>query len=74
MRAGERFTGECDGATFEIWGVLSGSALCTVKLADVTLEAVDWALLPAALGRYEVEATSDATLLRVYTPDMEQAA
>lgn len=74
MRAGERFTGECDGTTFEIWGALSGSATVRSEASDVALKAVDWVLLPAALGPYEVDATSEATLLRVYTPDMAKAA
>lgn len=72
LRAGQRFEGMCDGSTFEIWGVLTGSMSVTGDFASVPLEAVDWVLLPAALGRFSVEATEeddDTVLLRVYTPE-----
>ena len=48
--------------------MLSGSA--TVRWAGdpVTVDAVGWVLLPAALGEFHVEANAESTLLRVVTP------
>ncbi len=54
--------GCCDGTTLEIWGVLAGRA----AIGAVTLDAVRFALLPAALGDYEVVAHEETTLLRTY--------
>jgi mannose-6-phosphate isomerase len=61
--------GCCDGTTFEIWGVLEGSA--RVVWGDTALEVqeVGWVLLPAALGDFTVEAQPGTTLLRVITPE-----
>ncbi len=62
MAAGSTFDGHCDGRSLEIWGVLSGS----VMVNDVALTAVQFTLLPAAMGTYTVSAQADATLLRTY--------
>jgi len=59
---GVQFGGTCQGATLEIWGVLDGAA--TVN--DVTLDAVRFCLLPAALGDYTVTARAPSVLLRTY--------
>ncbi len=70
--AGAAYAGECDGATFEIWGVLKGSASIAGAWGAVTLQAVDWALLPAALGAFTVTASAATTALRVFTPAFER--
>ncbi|MER2600310.1 MAG: type I phosphomannose isomerase catalytic subunit [Caldilineales bacterium] len=62
LPAGEQWQGECNGDTLEIWGVLSGE----VNVNRQTLAAVQFCLLPAALGLYTITATSAATLLRTY--------
>jgi mannose-6-phosphate isomerase len=62
MAAGSTFNGRCDGSTLEIWGVIEGS----VAINGVGLTAVQFSLLPAALGPFKVEAASPATLLRSY--------
>ena len=63
MDEGASFSGECDGRTLEIWGVLEGEAV----LNDVKLTAIQFSLLPAALGAYTVTANgAEATLLRTY--------
>lgn len=62
MAAGATFSGNCDGRSLEIWGVLSGS----VTVNDVALTAVQFTLLPAALGAYTITTQADATLLRTY--------
>jgi mannose-6-phosphate isomerase len=62
LKAGAQFDGACDGSTLEIWGVIDGEAV----VAGQPLEAVRFALLPAALGEYAVSSERGATLLRTY--------
>lgn len=62
LAQGAVFRGYCDGATLEIWGAIAGRA----AVGQVNLQAVRFALLPAAMGRFEVVAQDDATLLRTY--------
>jgi mannose-6-phosphate isomerase len=68
MPAGHAFYGLCDGDTFEMWAVLTGKATIHSISDPVTLTAVQWALLPAELGEFQVEADEDAVLLRVFVP------
>jgi mannose-6-phosphate isomerase len=68
MAAGARHAGVCDGESLQIWGVLTGSV--GVESADnppVSLNAVQFALLPADLGRFTIHADQPATLLRAWT-------
>jgi mannose-6-phosphate isomerase len=62
MDTATRFRGRLDGKTFEIWGALEGR----VRVNDVALKAVQFCLLPAALGPYTITAETPATLLRSY--------
>jgi mannose-6-phosphate isomerase len=62
MEEGAVFNGECDGRTLEIWGVLEGAAV----INEVTLEAIRFCLLPAALGAYTVTAETGVEMLRTY--------
>lgn len=62
MAAGAVYEGECNGDTLEIWGLLEGQA----AVDAVALNAVQFALLPAALGAFTVRAETEATLLRIY--------
>lgn len=62
MEAGAILEGHCGGDTLEIWGAIEGM----VRIEDVTLCAVRFALLPASLGRFTIEAQGPATLLRTY--------
>ena len=66
LAAGATFAGVCDGRSLEIWGVIAGEA--TVN--RVALPAVRFALLPAALGPFTVNARTAATLLRTYVDEM----
>lgn len=69
-RGDTSFRGNCSGATFEIWGVMSGRGQVIWRDNQrLDLEAIGFALLPAALGNFEIKATSPATLLRAYAPD-----
>jgi mannose-6-phosphate isomerase len=68
MPAGHEFYGLCDGDTFEMWAVLTGKATIHSISDPITLTAVEWALLPAELGEFQVEADVDAVLLRVFVP------
>jgi len=60
-----RYSGVCDGSTLEIWGVLVGQA----SAAGQRLEAIQFCLLPAALGEFTVEMSANAVLLRAYTAE-----
>ena len=62
LHAGVEFGGERNGDTLEIWGVLEGEA----SFNGLTLGAVRFCLLPAAIGEFSVTAISQATLLRTY--------
>ena len=69
LTGGDVWRGACNGETFEIWGVIEGAATVEGGDAQERLTAVDWALLPAALGGFQVRADEPATLLRVFTPE-----
>ncbi len=62
LERGAAFSGNCDGSSLEIWGVLAGD----VEVNEVSLTAVQFVLLPAALGHFTVLAKGPATLLRTY--------
>jgi mannose-6-phosphate isomerase len=68
MPAGYEFFGLCDATTFELWGAIGGKATIYSDAEPVTLSAVQWALLPAEMGEFQVQADEDAVLLRVYVP------
>jgi len=72
LQDGEYFAGDCDGSTFEIWGVLDGSVDITSDGGSVQLQAVDWALLPATLGPFEITARGTTISLRVLTPPNQE--
>jgi mannose-6-phosphate isomerase len=62
MAAGSHFTGDCNGDSLEIWGLLNGR----VAINDLPLSPVQFTLLPAAMGAFGVTAVQPATLLRTY--------
>jgi mannose-6-phosphate isomerase len=62
LEPGAQFNGNCDGSTFEIWGVLEGQA----DVAGIDLDPVKFTLLPAALGPYTIQSVDGAVLLRAY--------
>ncbi len=67
MTAGAVFNGRCDGSTLEIWGVIEGAATVTAPAAnEVRLTAVNFTLLPAALGAFTITVAEPTTLLRTY--------
>lgn len=61
MRQGAAFAGDLDGSTLELWGVLNGR----VEVNGVELTAVQFTLLPAAMGPFQVKALTEASCLRV---------
>ncbi|GMQ78524.1 MAG: mannose-6-phosphate isomerase, class I [Anaerolineae bacterium] len=67
LAEGQLYEGECDGSTFEIWGSLNGVTHVEGGGVRVNLPAVNFTLLPAALGPFRVHAQSEATLLRIYS-------
>lgn len=67
MEAGAVYHGYGDGRTLEIWGTIAGQVtVATPANEDLTLTAVRFALLPAALGPYTITAATGSTLLRTY--------
>jgi hypothetical protein len=62
MEPGSVFEGKCNGDSLEIWGVLDGA----VHINDVPLDGIRFALLPAAMGEFNVTTNSNAMLLRTY--------
>ncbi len=66
LAAGSQFRGACTGESLEIWGAIEGEA----AVNELTLAAVRFCLLPAALGEFTVTAKTETTLLRTY---VEQA-
>jgi mannose-6-phosphate isomerase len=62
------FAGVCDGSTFEIWGAIAGPCQVAWQGQSLDVPAVGFALLPAALGDFAIEASADTTLLRAYLP------
>lgn len=71
LHKGETLSGHCDGATFEIWGVLQGEATIQWAGEPISVTGVGWVLLPAALGDFQVQAQTESVLLRVVTPEQE---
>ncbi len=66
QRTNGAFKGMCDGNTFEIWGTMSGHSQVIWAGQPLDLPAIQFTLLPATLGKFEIRATTPATLLRVY--------
>ncbi len=62
MERGAIFQGRCTGESLEIWGVTDGRA----EVNGLRLDAVRFALLPAALGAFTVTARVKSSLLRTY--------
>jgi mannose-6-phosphate isomerase len=62
FEAGSEFVGKLDGSSLEIWGVIEGE----VQVHDIPLQAVQFSLLPAALGAFHMRAAIRATCLRTY--------
>lgn len=65
LETGAVFTGELTGETLEIWGVIDGSA----AVSDTPLNAVQFTLLPAAMGPYRVTSAGGAVCLRTYVSE-----
>lgn len=62
LRAGAVYRGFCDGSTMEIWGCVEGQ----ISVNDLSLNAVRFTLLPAAMGEFRIHAEQDTILLRSY--------
>lgn len=68
LQPGETFTTDLDGRTFEIWGALSGQATVTYPAGEYHLPAMQFTLLPAALGPTTLTAAQPTHLVRAYVP------
>lgn len=70
MATGSSYVDRCAGESFQIWGVLSGKAALTWAGEPLSLPAISWVLLPAALGEFRIEAEEPSVLVRVITPEL----
>ncbi len=67
--AGSSFYGLCEGETFEIWAVLSGAVTLDWSGEPLQVASVNWVLIPAELGEFQITADEDSVLIRVVTPE-----
>jgi hypothetical protein len=66
---GAVYQGRTDGTSLELWGTVDGQGRLTWPVGDaVELPSIRFALIPATLGDFAVEADGGATMLRVYLP------
>jgi len=65
---GAGYAGQTNGATLEIWGTVEGESELNWAGQPVPLPAIRFCLVPARLGDFAVQATTPATMLRVYLP------
>lgn len=65
--AGAEFTEQLNGDTLEIWGVIRGQ----IRVNDLSISAVNFTLLPAALGQYRLISDTGAVCLRTYVPEIQ---
>jgi mannose-6-phosphate isomerase len=68
LPVGGQFFGLCDGESFEVFGVIAGRVVIEWEGAPVELSAVNWVLIPADLGEFQVVADEESVLLRVFVP------
>ena len=64
LKQASSFATCCDGSTYEVWGIIHGSGSIDWDGGSLGLEAVRFALLPAALGDVAFCADEHSTLLR----------
>jgi mannose-6-phosphate isomerase len=79
LSPGSAFRGCCDGSTLEIWGCMMGEiAIERDAAAPLTLSAIRFGLLPAALGAFlittSVTTSALSVCLRAYLPESVPAA
>jgi mannose-6-phosphate isomerase len=74
LSPGAQYVGRCDGSTFEIWGCIGGH--CSLHWAGepLSLDAVRFVLLPAALGGYSLRADVACTLLKAYVGEPRETS
>jgi mannose-6-phosphate isomerase len=75
LSPGRPFQGRCDGSTLEIWGCMQSEVTVECAAAPpLTLSAIRFGLLPAALGMFSVAASAPSVCLRAYLPESVPAA
>lgn len=66
LAEGAVYRGACTGETFEIWGCIQGNVTIRWPGGTEKLQTIGFALLPAALGAFEIRAHGPVRLLRAY--------
>jgi mannose-6-phosphate isomerase len=69
LSAGQRLAAATTPASLEIWSLLEGQVRLGGGGHEETLQGVQFALLPAALGDYALVSETDAVLLRTTLPE-----
>ncbi|MCE5257894.1 MAG: class I mannose-6-phosphate isomerase [Chloroflexi bacterium] len=60
------YQNKCDGTTFQIIGCIVGAGKLAWSGAPLALQAVRFALLPAIMGDYRIQSTTESVWLRAY--------
>ena len=69
LEAGAAFAARLDGATFEIWGTVAGTASLSASGApSLGLDPARFVLLPATMGEFQLRAHTGTVAIRVYLP------
>lgn len=66
LSANAQFEGNCNGDTFEIWGVINGTGQVSAGNVTENLNAVQFMLLPAAVGDFIISSDGESIWLRAY--------
>ncbi len=66
IEAGKTFEGNCNGDTFEIWGVIDGNGEVTAGGVTERLDSVQFTLLPAISGDFSIYNAQGSTWIRAY--------
>jgi mannose-6-phosphate isomerase len=67
---GHAVDGALNGATFEIWGLLTGSVRISSGRSIIDMPSLGFVLLPAAQGNYRIKANYPSQLIRTYVEDV----
>ncbi|MEM7033397.1 MAG: type I phosphomannose isomerase catalytic subunit [Chloroflexota bacterium] len=68
LKKGSTFQGCTTGESLEIWGTTEGISRVHHSQQSIPLPAIRFALIPATLGEFTIQAETDCVLLRTYLP------
>lgn len=68
MPAHSRYNGQTNRETLEIWGTIAGTATILGNNVQVDMPVVQFVLIPAAMGSFQITSHSPTILLRTFLP------